>query len=213
MLTTSAPASIPSNLVWSASVKTLESDAASTAVRISAFVWSAVAEASIPSNLVPSVATSRPSTVPPTLMFPAIVMFVSSIELTIAPAPITKSKVLSASSYVTAIPVSVLLVTIAPTVSAIVSESVMPAIVIASASNVPLMYASLNCRALAPKSISLSVTGTIAPSWIRTCSTAELLTSTKKPQRLLVLSTTSLFKKSWSPIVSILPPSPAPPSC
>ena len=118
----------------------------------------------MPSNLVPSVATSRPSTVPPTRMLPATVTFVSSIELTISPAPITKSKVLSASLYVTVMPVSVLLPTIAPTVSEIVSASVTPAIVIASASSVPLMNASLNCNELVPKSMSLSVTGTIAPS-------------------------------------------------
>ena len=48
---TSALASIAFSLLWSASVKTFESDAASTAVLISAFVWSAVALASIPSNL------------------------------------------------------------------------------------------------------------------------------------------------------------------
>ena len=51
--------------------------------------------------------------------------------------PKTKSKVLSPSSYVTVIPVSVLLPTIAPTVSEIVSAKVAPLTVIASASNVP----------------------------------------------------------------------------
>ena len=51
-------------------VSTLESLAASKAVRISAFVWSAVALASIPSSFVPSVATSRPSTVPVTAILP-----------------------------------------------------------------------------------------------------------------------------------------------
>ena len=39
-------------------------------VRISLAVWSAVADDSIPSNFVPSVATSRPSTVPVTAKFP-----------------------------------------------------------------------------------------------------------------------------------------------
>ena len=38
-------------------------------VNISEAVWSAVALLSIPSNFVPSVATSRPSTVPDTAMF------------------------------------------------------------------------------------------------------------------------------------------------
>ena len=83
----------------------------------------------------------------------------------------------------------------------------------ASEVTVPSKKASLNSREDVPKSISLSVTGTIAPSCILICSTAALLTSTKKPQRLLLVSTTSLFKKSWSPIISMLPPSPAPPSC
>jgi hypothetical protein len=88
--------------VWSASVNTFESVAASTATRISAFVWSAVAEDSMPSSLVPSAATSRPSTVPATTM---------------------------------------LLVTV--TLST---------------------YASLNLTEVVPRSTSLSVTGTIAPS-------------------------------------------------
>ena len=39
-------------------------------VSISLAVWSAVAELSIPSNLVPSAATSLPSTVPVHVMFP-----------------------------------------------------------------------------------------------------------------------------------------------
>ena len=45
----------------------------STSVLISAAVWSAVAEVSIPSNLVPSAATSLPSTVPPTTILPVVV--------------------------------------------------------------------------------------------------------------------------------------------
>ena len=53
-------------------MNTLESVAASTAVRISALVWSAVALASMPSNLVPSVATSRPSTVLLVVIAPVI---------------------------------------------------------------------------------------------------------------------------------------------
>ena len=48
---TLALASIALSLVWSASVNTLESLAASTAVLISALVWSAVALASIAFNL------------------------------------------------------------------------------------------------------------------------------------------------------------------
>jgi hypothetical protein len=56
-----ALASIPFNLVWSASVNTFESVAASTAALISAFVWSAVALASIPSSLVLSPLAKAPS--------------------------------------------------------------------------------------------------------------------------------------------------------
>ena len=48
---TSALASIAFNLLWSVSVNTFESVAASTAALISALVWSAVAEASIAFNL------------------------------------------------------------------------------------------------------------------------------------------------------------------
>ena len=61
---------MPFSLLWSASVNTLLSEADSTSVLISAAVWSAVADASIPSNLLPSVATSLPSTVPDTVIFP-----------------------------------------------------------------------------------------------------------------------------------------------
>ena len=46
-----AEAAMPPSLLWSASVNTLESVAASTAVRISALVWSAVALASIAFSL------------------------------------------------------------------------------------------------------------------------------------------------------------------
>ena len=48
---TSALASIPSSLLWSASVKAFVSEFASYAVFISALLWSAVALVSIPSNL------------------------------------------------------------------------------------------------------------------------------------------------------------------
>ena len=75
------------------------------------------------------------------------------------------------------------------------------------------MKRSLNSRELVPKSISLSVTGDITPSDILICSTAVLDTSTNTPQRLFVLSATILFKKSKSPIVCMLPPSAAVPSC
>ena len=60
---------MPSNLLWSASVKTLLSVALPTSVLISAAVWSAVAPLSIPSNFVPSAETSLPSTVPVVAIF------------------------------------------------------------------------------------------------------------------------------------------------
>ena len=46
---------------------------------------------------------------------------------------------------------------------------------------VPSMYRSLNSRELVPRSMSLSVTGTIAPSWKRTCSVDVPPTSTNTP--------------------------------
>ena len=49
---TSAPVDIPVSFVFSASVKALVSEFASYAVFISEFVWSAVAPASMPFNLV-----------------------------------------------------------------------------------------------------------------------------------------------------------------
>ena len=60
----------PARIVCFASVNTLLSLAAATKDLISAAVWSAVAPDSIPSNFVPSAATSLPSTVPDTFMFP-----------------------------------------------------------------------------------------------------------------------------------------------
>ena len=79
--------------------------------------------------------------------------------------------------------------TVPPFISAVSATS-------ASVVSVPSKKASLNSNELVPKSISLSVTGTIAPSCIRICSTALEDTSTKIPKRLLVLSVTILFKKS-----------------
>ena len=67
-----ALAAIPFNLVWSASVKTLESVAASTAARISAFVWSAVAFASIPSSLVLSAPDIDPAALVVAALMPIV---------------------------------------------------------------------------------------------------------------------------------------------
>ena len=79
--------------------------------------------------------------------------------------------------------------TVPPLMSAVSATS-------ASVVTVPSKYASLNSTELVPKSMSLSVTGTIAPSCIRICSTALEDTCTKTPKRLLVLSVTILFRKS-----------------
>ena len=94
-----APESIAFSFVWSASVNTFESVALSTSALISAAVWSAVAPASIPSNL----------------LWSAVVKFSSVWDAT------EKSIVPSPSWYVTVIPDSVLLDTIAPTISCICS--------------------------------------------------------------------------------------------
>ena len=61
-------------------MNTFESLAESTRVLISAAVWSAVALVSIPSNFVPSVAISLPSTVPPT-----VILFVTSKDWVYVP--------------------------------------------------------------------------------------------------------------------------------
>ena len=68
---------MPSSLVSSASVKAFVSPLDSYAVFISKAVWSAVALASMPSNLVPSVATLRPSIVPSVVKSPEITGAVS----------------------------------------------------------------------------------------------------------------------------------------
>ena len=62
--------------------------------------------------------------------------------------------------------------------SAAVAVIAVPLKLIASAYTVPSKYPSLNSKELVPKSISLSVTGTIAPSCILICSTAAEETST-----------------------------------
>jgi len=64
----------------------------------------------------------------------------------------------------------------------------------------PSTYKSLNSKLDVPRSISLSVTGTIAPSCIRNCSTAADDTSLKNPMRLLDVSITTLFNASVSAI-------------
>ena len=64
----------------------------------------------------------------------------------------------------------------------------------------PSRYKSLNSKEAVPKSMSLSDTGIIAPSCIRTCSTAEELTSVKKPTLLFVVSVATLLSASTSAI-------------
>ena len=93
-----------------------------------------------------------------------------------------------------------------------VTVSVPAIVAFSSTSNVsmcavPSRYKSLNSVPDAPKSMSLSVTGSIAPSCIRTCSTAELLTSVNIPTLLLLVSTTTLLRASTSAISPTYAPS------
>ena len=69
--------------------------------------------------------------------------------------------------------ISKLPVNVAPLKEANVDDNAVPSNVIASASNVPSINTSLNCNELVPKSISLFVIGTIAPSCILNCCTDD----------------------------------------
>ena len=68
----------------------------------------------------------------------------------------------------------------APTVAPSIVPPFMSAVSATKASTVavPSKNKSLNSKELVPRSMSLSVTGTIAQSCIRICSTADELTST-----------------------------------
>jgi len=81
---------------------------------------------------------------------------------------------------------------------------------------VPSKKASLNCKELVPKSISLVVIGTIAPSNNLNCSVEVPDTSIWKPISSLVVSIWILFNgivRPASPISPITGPSAAVPSC
>ena len=88
---------------------------------------------------------------------------------------IEKSNVLSLSSYVTAIPVSVLLPTIAPTVSEIYSLRAVPSTVIASASSVPSISASPEISKVAASNSPVAVIflNPEASLLASTCTTSE----------------------------------------
>ena len=107
----------------------------------------------------------------------------ANIALVITPEPITKSKVLSLSSYVTDIPVSVLEPTIAPTVSEIVSAKVVPLIVIASASSVPSISTSPDTSKVA-------------------ASSSPVIVMFLAPVKSLLLSTTIALEASTVPAVA-----------
>ena len=83
------------------------------------------AEASIPSSLEPSVATSRPSTVPPTVMFPVAETVVNDPAAAVEP-PITVLSIVppSMSGVFTSGDVSVLLVSVCVPVSVATVESI-----------------------------------------------------------------------------------------
>ena len=97
-----------------------------------------------------------------------------------------------------------------------ISVTVVVGIAMLSTYATPSIYRSLNSAPDAPKSTSLSVTGTMTPSWKRTCSVDTEATSTKTPTRLLVSSTTTLLigvVTPGSPINPMTGPSAAVPSC
>ena len=68
------PSSISDSVIVPASIWAEVNFEAANNVLISAAVWSSFAPVSIPSNLDPSAETSLPSTVPPTTMFPVVVI-------------------------------------------------------------------------------------------------------------------------------------------
>ena len=69
-------------------------------------------------------------------------------------------------------------VNVAPLKEANTDDNAVPSNVKPSASNVPSKNASLNCKLDVPKSISLFVIGTIAPSCILNCCTDDDYTFT-----------------------------------
>jgi len=89
---------------------------------------------------------------------------------------------------------------IAPPLISILENVAAPVTVTESMYPTPSTYRSLNLSEDVPMSMSSSVTGTIAPSCILSCSTADPLTSLKKPIRLLLVSITTLFSASLSAI-------------
>ena len=113
-----------------------------------------LSSAASPSVSVPPLKVVVPVTVrlPPTSTLPVVVTEVNApVEAELAP--------IVAPS------------TVPPLISAVSATK-------ASTVTVPSKKASLNSNELVPKSISLSVTGTIAPSCILICSTADEETST-----------------------------------
>ena len=102
---------------------------------------------------------------------------------------------------------------IAPPLMSTLESVATPVIVTESIYPTPSTYKSLNFNEDVPMSISSSVTGTIAPSCILSCSTADPLTSLKKPILLLLVSITTLFSASLSAIKGTYAPSVELPSC
>ena len=105
-------------------------------------------------------------------MPPSLVIIPSASATAVVPAEVPPSiKLISAAVAVAVTPSSIL-------ISAAVAVIAVPSKLIASTLAVPSINKSLNSREEVPKSISLSVMGTIAPSCILNCCTAEDDTST-----------------------------------
>ena len=180
--------------------------------------------------------TVAPSNVPPLISAVAATKDVLALSVVNVPAtgvaePITALSIapeLRSTDVIVVVPTSVdvpvtvkLLFSVALVNVAVVGEEapkIVPSILPALISTVAIVAVPCKCRSLnlaefEPKSISLVVTGTITPSWKRTCSTAAEDTSTNTPTLLFDVSITTLFSASTSPISGMYPPSPVEPSC
>ena len=99
-----AEAEMPFNFVNNASVKAFVSDSASYKLLICAPVWSAVAPVSIPSNLLPSADTSRPSTLPDTAILPVTPIPPDCISNFVAPPSCSFKVPVPTSSIIESLP-------------------------------------------------------------------------------------------------------------
>ena len=124
-----------------------------------------------------------------------------------AVAPVTVSVPAVATLPLVSATVNLLLSIVRPPLRAVTPATVSVVAIVADSSTsrtsicaVPSIKRSLNSKVDPPKSMSLSVTGTITPSWIRNCSTATPPTSLYTLILLFDVSTTTLFFASTSAI-------------